>query len=52
MSLSWIEDDLIAYTRDVWGKYLGRPVSEEEAIDMLVNIKQLTRLLLERGGMA
>ena len=50
ISESWIGEDLIAYTQDTWEKQLGRPVSEEEAIEMLVNIKRLAEVMLKING--
>jgi hypothetical protein len=46
LSLAWITDDLLAHTRDVWSRHLGRDVSEDEAIDMLLNVKRLAETLL------
>jgi len=46
LSLAWITDDLVAYTREVWAGHLGRPVPEEEAIEMLVNVKRLAEAML------
>ena len=39
MSADWITDDLIAETRRVWSGHLGRIVSEDEAIEMLTNVR-------------
>ena len=53
LSLAWITDDLLRYTREVWSKAYGREVSEEEAIEMLVNVKRLAEVMLkvaERKG--
>jgi len=53
MSLAWITDDLLRYTREVWSRAYGRPVSENEAIEMLVNVKRLAEVMLrvaERKG--
>ena len=53
MSLAWITDDLLRYTREVWSRAYGREVSEEEAIEMLVNVKRLAEVMLkvaERKG--
>ncbi len=53
MSLAWITDDLLRYTREVWSRAYGRPVSEDEAIKMLVNVKRLAEVMLrvaERKG--
>jgi hypothetical protein len=53
MSIAWITDDLLRYTREVWSKANGREVSEDEAIEMLVNVKRLAEVMLkvaERKG--
>ncbi len=52
LSLAWISDELLARTQKVWSRAYGRPVSEEEAVEILRNVKQLAEVLLEakRGG--
>ena len=45
-SLEWISDELLAETVDVWSRELGRDVSEDEAIEMLLNVKRLSETLL------
>jgi len=53
MSLAWITDDLLRYTQEVWSRAYGREVSEDEAIEMLVNVKRLAEVMLkvaERKG--
>ena len=49
-SLDWIGDDLMRHTREVWTKAYGRPVSEEEAIEMLLNVKRLAEVVLKIAG--
>ena len=46
LSLAWITDELLAHTREVWSKAYGRPISEDEATDMLVNVKRMAETLL------
>jgi len=46
VSLDWISDELLVETADVWSRELGRSVSEEEAIEMLLNVKRLLETLL------
>lgn len=41
LETEWITEDLIVYTQDVWGDYLGREVSQEEAIEMLLNVQRI-----------
>ena len=53
LSLAWITDDLLRYTQEVWSRAYGREVSEDEAIEMLVNVKRLAEVMLkvaERKG--
>ena len=40
-----ITAERIAETQRVWGNYLGRPIPEEEAIEMLVNVHQVIEVL-------
>lgn len=47
LSLAWITDELLAHTREVWSRAYGRPVSEDEAIEMLLNVKRLAETLLK-----
>ena len=46
LSLAWITDELLAYTQEFWSGRLGRPVTEDEAIEMLLNVKRLAETLL------
>ena len=54
LSLEWITDDLLQYTQDVWSKAYGREVSEDEAVEILLNVKRLAELMTEsnrqKGG--
>lgn len=50
LSLAWITDDLLHYTREVWAKALGRPVSADEAIEMLLNVRRLAELMVKAAG--
>lgn len=43
---AWITDALLAETIDVWTEAYERPVSEEEAIEILVNVGRLAEALL------
>lgn len=44
---AWISDALLAETIDVWTEAYGRPVSEEDAIEILRNVRRLAEALLE-----
>ena len=49
LSLAWISDGLLAGTIDVFSEAYGQPIGEEEAVDILMNIKRLGEVLLEAG---
>jgi hypothetical protein len=44
-SIAWMTDELIAETRRVWSPHYGRVISEDEAIDILHNVKRFVQLL-------
>ena len=46
LSMAWISDELLAETIDVWSQAYGRPVSEDEAVEILMNVKRLGEVLL------
>ncbi|MEX0653672.1 MAG: hypothetical protein WD534_01580 [Phycisphaeraceae bacterium] len=41
LETEWITEVLIARTRDAWGRFLGREVDREEAIEMLLNVQHI-----------
>jgi len=45
--MAWISDELLAETIDVWSENYGRPISEEEAVEILMNVKRLGEVLLK-----
>ena len=45
LSLAWITDDLLDQTRKVWSSEYGRVISEEEAVEILMNVKRLAEVL-------
>ena len=45
LSLAWITDELLEYTRAVWSRAYGHEVSENEAIEILVNVKRLAEFM-------
>ena len=47
LSMAWISDELLARTIDVWSANYGRPISEDEAVEILMNVKQLGEALLK-----
>jgi hypothetical protein len=46
MSLDWASDDLIRYTQDVWSEFTGKPISVDDAIEILTNVKRLVEVLM------
>jgi len=44
--MAWMSDELLAQTTDVWSTNYGRPVSEAEAVEILMNVKRLAEVLL------
>ena len=45
--MNWMSDDLIAYTRRVWSPHYGYDLSEEDAVEILSNVKQFAEVLSE-----
>ena len=45
--MAWISDKLLAKTIDVWSVNYDRPISEDEAVEILMNVKRLAEVLLE-----
>lgn len=52
LSMAWISDELLAETQRVWSKAYGRPIGEEEAVEILTNVKHLAQALMKakQGG--
>jgi len=46
-SEAWITDELLAETQDAWAEVYGRPVLEDEAIEILWNSKRYAEVLIE-----
>jgi hypothetical protein len=46
MPRSWISDELVEETRIVWARAYGRDVSDDEAMEILMNVKRLAEALL------
>jgi len=42
----WVSEALLAETVEVWSEMYGRAISEEEALEMLANVKRLGEALL------
>ena len=46
LSMQWLSDERIAEARRVWSKAYGRVISEDEAIEILTNVRRLAGVLL------
>jgi len=46
LSMAWISDELLAETIEVWSEAYGRPVGEEEAVEILMNVKRLGEVMV------
>lgn len=46
----WISRRLIKETRRVWSKRYGRLISQEEAVEILINVRNFAVLFLGRKG--
>ncbi len=47
ISMAWISDELLAETIELWSESYGRPISEDEAVEILMNVKRMGELLLK-----
>ena len=47
LSMAWITDELLAETIDVWSEAYDRPVGDDEAVEILMNVKRLGEVLLK-----
>ena len=46
LSTQWLSDERIAEARRVWSKAYGRVISEEETVEILMNVRRLAEILL------
>jgi len=44
--MAWISDELLAETIELWSESYGRPISEDEAVEILMNVKRMGELLI------
>lgn len=49
LSAEWITDELLAETRRVWSRHLDRVVNDDEAIEMLINVRNAALAILGIG---
>jgi hypothetical protein len=50
LSTQWLSDEQIAEARRVWSKAYGRVISEDEAIEIVMNVRRLAEVLLRAEG--
>ncbi len=46
MSTRWLSDERIAEARRIWSKAYGRVISQDEAVEILTNVRRLAEVLL------
>ena len=46
LSTQWLSDERIAETRCVWSNAYGRVISNDEAVEILMNVRRLAEVLL------
>lgn len=46
---AWITDEAIADTRRVWSPYYGRELTDAEAVEILMNVRNLADVLVQAG---
>lgn len=46
MTTAWISDRLLARTIDVWSRAYDRPITPQEAMEILMNVKRFAELLV------
>lgn len=53
LSARWITDDRVRETQRVWSKVYGCPITAEEAVEILMNVRRLFEVLSDtrpKGG--
>ena len=51
IATAWVSDRLLADTIDVWSRAYDRPVTAEEALEILTNVKRFGELLIQAKEM-
>ena len=46
LSTLWLSNERIAEARRVWSKAYGRMISDDEAVEILMNVRRLAEVLL------
>lgn len=47
LSAKWITAELLERTRQVWSVVYGREISADEAVEILINVRNLAEVLLD-----
>lgn len=47
LSMDWITDDLLQTTLAVWSQVYEQPLTTDDAVEILMNVKRFTEALLE-----
>lgn len=47
LSAKWITNELLERTRRVWSEVYQREISTDEAVEILINVKNLAEVLLD-----
>lgn len=48
LSLQWLTEDRITVTQRVWSVPYGRPITRDEAIEILGNVRRLAGILIQQ----
>lgn len=46
---AWITDEAVEDTRRVWSPYYGRELTDGEAVEILMNVRNLADVLVQAG---
>ncbi len=46
LSLEWLSEERIEESIRVWSKAYGRPISRDEATEILINVRQFAEIVL------
>jgi len=46
-SPEWLSGELLARTQEVWSEVAGRPISHDETIEILINVRRPAEVLLD-----
>lgn len=49
LSMDWITDDLLQTTLAVWSEVYEQPLTTDDAVEILMNVKRFSEALLQNG---